>query len=144
MHLLVAIGLVTLSIFIHELGHFLMARWRGMVVPRFSIFGIGTATIPLARRLRGTAIGGVGLAALSTDGIGGDLFVPSCRVSPGVRPALLLGTQIDYAVNQLLRLTAFPLTFQVQPAFDGVRASPRDASGIWMRFGIGIGAGVDL
>ncbi|MBL9202885.1 MAG: RIP metalloprotease RseP [Opitutaceae bacterium] len=39
--LLLAIGLVTLSIFIHELGHFLVARWRGMVVPRFSIFGIG-------------------------------------------------------------------------------------------------------
>lgn len=41
LQLLLAIGLVTLSIFIHELGHFLAARWRGMVVPRFSIFGIG-------------------------------------------------------------------------------------------------------
>jgi regulator of sigma E protease len=39
--LLFAIGLVTFSIFIHELGHFLVARWRGLVVPRFSIFGIG-------------------------------------------------------------------------------------------------------
>jgi regulator of sigma E protease len=41
LQLLLAIGLVTLSIFIHELGHFLAARWRGMAVPRFSIFGIG-------------------------------------------------------------------------------------------------------
>jgi regulator of sigma E protease len=41
LQLLLAIGLVTLSIFVHELGHFLAARWRGMVVPRFSIFGIG-------------------------------------------------------------------------------------------------------
>ena len=41
LQLFLAIGLVTLSIFVHELGHFLAARWRGMVVPRFSIFGIG-------------------------------------------------------------------------------------------------------
>lgn len=47
LQLFLAIGLVTLSIFIHELGHFLVARWRGMVVPRFSIFGIGK---PMFRR----------------------------------------------------------------------------------------------
>lgn len=41
LQLLAAIGLITFSIFIHELGHFLAARWRGLVVPRFSIFGIG-------------------------------------------------------------------------------------------------------
>lgn len=40
-YLFLAIGLITFSIFIHELGHFLAARWRKMVVPRFSIFGIG-------------------------------------------------------------------------------------------------------
>jgi regulator of sigma E protease len=39
--LLLALLFVTFSIFIHELGHFLVARWRGLVVPRFSIFGIG-------------------------------------------------------------------------------------------------------
>ncbi|MEY2881549.1 MAG: hypothetical protein RLZZ15_3929, partial [Verrucomicrobiota bacterium] len=43
--LLLAIGLVTFSIFVHELGHFLVARWRGLVVPRFSIFGIGKPII---------------------------------------------------------------------------------------------------
>lgn len=41
LQLILAIGLVTLSIFVHELGHFLAARWRGLAVPRFSIFGIG-------------------------------------------------------------------------------------------------------
>lgn len=41
LQLLLAVGLVTLSIFVHELGHFLVARWRGLAVPRFSIFGIG-------------------------------------------------------------------------------------------------------
>ncbi|HYC70625.1 MAG TPA: RIP metalloprotease RseP [Opitutaceae bacterium] len=41
MYVLLAIALITLSVFIHELGHFLVARWRGMVVPRFSILGLG-------------------------------------------------------------------------------------------------------
>lgn len=36
-----AFALLTFSIFIHELGHFMVARWRGLLVPRFSIFGIG-------------------------------------------------------------------------------------------------------
>lgn len=48
--LLVALGLVTFSIFIHELGHFLVARWRGLVVPRFSIFGIGKPIVTWKRR----------------------------------------------------------------------------------------------
>jgi hypothetical protein len=109
-----------------------------------SFFGVGTATLPIIRRLRATAIGGVGLAAYATNDIGGDLFVPSCSTKPGVRPALLLGTQLDYAVTPLVRLTAFPLLFHIQPAFDGVRASPRDASGIWMRFELAAGAGVDF
>jgi len=49
--LVLAIFLITLSIFIHELGHFLVARWRGMVVPRFSIFGIGKPIV--SRKWRG-------------------------------------------------------------------------------------------
>lgn len=41
MSLLLALAAVTLSIFVHELGHFLVARWRGLKVIRFSIFGLG-------------------------------------------------------------------------------------------------------
>ena len=41
LQLLAAIGLVTLSIFVHELGHFLAARWRRLAVVRFSIIGLG-------------------------------------------------------------------------------------------------------
>lgn len=51
LQLVLALSLVTLSIFIHELGHFLVARARGMVVPRFSIFGIGKPII--SRKWRG-------------------------------------------------------------------------------------------
>ena len=89
-------------------------------------------------------IGGVGLAGYFVEHVGGDLFVPSCTPSPGLRPALLFGAQIDYALTKNVRISAFPLTWQVQPAFDGTRAAPRDASGVWMRFGIGLGAGIDL
>lgn len=108
-----------------------------------SLFGIGTASLPIGP-LRGAAIAGLGLAAYSVDDIGGDLFVPSCRPSPGIVPALLLGVELDWAPTSRVRLSAFPLTWQVQPSFDGTRAAPRDASGIWMRLGIAVGAGVDL
>jgi hypothetical protein len=109
-----------------------------------SFFAILTGTFPITQKLHAVGIGGAGLAGYFVDNVGGDLFVPSCRASPGVRPAILLGSRIDYAMTSILRLSAFPLMFQIQPAFDGTRAAPRDASGVWMRFGIGIGAGVDL
>ncbi len=38
--LLVAVFFLGLSILVHELGHYLAARWRGMIAPRFSI-GLG-------------------------------------------------------------------------------------------------------
>lgn len=109
-----------------------------------SLFGIGTASIPLGPSVRLAGIGGVGLAGYFVEHVGGDLFVPSCTPSPGVRPALLFGAAVDYALTKNVRLSAFPLTWQIQPAFGGVRTTPRDASGVWMRFGIGIGAGIDL
>ena len=46
-----------------------------------------------------TGSGGLGIAGYSVDNVGGDLFVPSCQASPGVRPTFLLGTEVDYAVN---------------------------------------------
>ncbi len=39
--IVVGILCLTVCIFIHELGHFLAARWRGAHVTRFSIFGLG-------------------------------------------------------------------------------------------------------
>jgi regulator of sigma E protease len=44
-YLLLAIAFVSFSIFIHELGHFWVARRRKLVVPRFSIFGIGNPIV---------------------------------------------------------------------------------------------------
>lgn len=109
-----------------------------------SFFAIGAASFPILPKLRASGIAGLGLAGYFAGQVGGDLFVPTCNASPGVRPAMLFGAQLDYAITQSIRLTAYPLTWQLQPAFDGARAAPRDASGIWMRFGISLGAGVDF
>lgn len=109
-----------------------------------SIFGVGTAGFNLVPRLRVVGVGGIGVAAYAVPDTGGDLFIPSCTSSPGLRPAVLLGAQIDYALGSTFRLTAMPLTMQLHPAFAGVRKTPIDASGVWLRFGIGIGVGVDL
>ncbi len=109
-----------------------------------SLFGIGSASFPVSPQVRVVGLAGIGLAGYFVEHVGGDLFVPSCHPSPGVRPALLFGAQIDYALTKTVRLSAFPLTWQVQPAFGGTRSVPRDAGGAWMRFGIGIGAGIDL
>ncbi|HLP03409.1 MAG TPA: site-2 protease family protein, partial [Opitutaceae bacterium] len=35
--LLIAVFCLGVSIFVHELGHYLAARWRGLYAPRFSI-----------------------------------------------------------------------------------------------------------
>jgi hypothetical protein len=109
-----------------------------------SLFGIGHASFPILPKLRAGGMAGLGIAGYLVDDLGGDLFVPTCKASPGVRPAVLFGTQLDYAITDRFRISAFPLTWQIQPAFAGARATPRDASGVWMRFGVSVGVGVDL
>lgn len=109
-----------------------------------SVFGIGTATLPLSSRVKLVGVGGLGFAGYFVENVGGDLFVPSCQPSPGLRPALLFGAQIDYALTKIVRLSAFPLTWQIHAAFDGARSAPRDATTSWSRFGFGIGGGIDL
>lgn len=109
-----------------------------------SVFAIASIGHALGRRVRVIGLGGAGMATYFVDDVGGDLFVPNCHASPGVRPAMVLGAQLDFNLTSHMRLSAFPLTWQLQPRFDGARTAPRDASGVWMRFGVAIGAGVDL
>jgi hypothetical protein len=109
-----------------------------------SLYAIGTMGVTIVPRLRAVGVGGVGIAGYVVPDTGGDLFNPSCTSSPGLRPSLLLGAQIDYALGSTFRLSAMPITMQLQPAFSGVRETPIDATGVWMRFMIGIGVGVDL
>jgi len=109
-----------------------------------SFFAIGELGIPIVPRLRASGVGGLGIAGYAVPETGGDLFLPSCTSSPGVRPALLLGAEIDYAITSAVRLSAIPFMMHLQPAFAGVRSTPLDASGLWLRFDLGIGVGVDL
>lgn len=110
----------------------------------FSLYALGTTGINIVPRLRVVGLGGIGVAAYAISDTGGDLFVPSCTSSPGLRPALLLGAQVDYALGGTFRLSAMPLSMQIHPAFSGVRETPLDATGAWVRFMLGIGIGVDL
>jgi hypothetical protein len=109
-----------------------------------SFYAIGTMGVTLVPRLRVVGVGGVGVAGYVVPETGGDLFNPSCTSSPGLRPALLLGAQIDYALGSTFRISAMPFTMQLHPAFSGVRETPLDASGVWVRFMLGLGIGVDL
>lgn len=109
-----------------------------------SLYGIGTLGVTVVPRLRVVGVGGIGVAGYVVPDTGGDLFNPSCTSSPGLRPSLLAGAQIDYALGSTFRLSAMPITMQLHPSFAGVRQTPIDASGAWLRFMFGLGIGVDL
>jgi hypothetical protein len=109
-----------------------------------SMFAVGSAGWEIVPRLRAHALAGIGLAAYFADDLGGDVFVPSCKPSPGARPALMAGAQVDYAITPVVRLSALPLVLQLQPSFEGTRSTPLDTSGIWIRATIAVGVGVDL
>lgn len=109
-----------------------------------SMFVMGTAGWEIAPRWRVHAIAGLGLAAIVADDLGGDVFVAACKPSPGPRPAIMFGGQLDYALTPAVRLSALPILLQLQPAFEGTRSLPIDTSGVWMRATIAVGAGVDL
>ena len=114
-----------------------LSQWLG---------GMGIIVLALAvlPRLRIVGTGGVGVAGYAVADTGGDLFVPSCTSSPGLRPALLLAGHVDYAVSPTFRLTAMPVSLQLHPAFAGTREAPVDASGVWLRFGVALGIGADF
>ena len=109
-----------------------------------SMFATGSAGWEIVPRVRAHAVAGVGIAAYFAGDLGGDVFVPACSPAPAPKPAFMVGAQVDYALTPLVRLSALPLVLQLQPSFDGARSQPVDATGIWMRWTMAIGAGVDL
>lgn len=109
-----------------------------------SLYALWTGGFEIVPRLRALGMLGAGIATYLVDDVGGDLFVPSCNTSPGVRPSFLGGVQIDWSVSGPLRISAWPLILQLQPAFDGTRSSPKDSSGIWLRVMLAFGVGVDF
>jgi hypothetical protein len=109
-----------------------------------SLYALGTGGVDIVPKLRALGMLGAGIATYLVDDVGGDLFVPSCNTSPGVRPSFMAGAQIDWAVSGPFRLSAWPLLLQLQPAFDGTRSSPKDASGVWLRVMLALGVGMDF
>ena len=110
----------------------------------FSAFLAGELGYRVASRIRIDGDLGVGIASYFATQVGGDLFVPTCSVSTGLRPAFLFSASASYAFTGSLRAVVTPLAVELQPAFGGTRSGPLDASGLWLRLGGGIGLAVDL
>lgn len=109
-----------------------------------SAYGVATGSWLLHPEVSAGAIAGIGLAGYVADQLGGDLFQPTCSPRTGILPAVVLGGEVDWRLPSGFRLSLFPLLLHVQPAFDGTRVTPRDASGVWIRAMFGIGGGFDL
>jgi PEGA domain len=87
---------------------------------------------------------GLGVATYSISEAGRDVFFPSCRPSPGVKPAVHFDGVASYALSSELRLLFSPFVLELQPAFDGTSNAPKDATGLWLRFGAAAGLAFDL
>ncbi len=107
-------------------------------------YGIGVFSYLLMPRLRVGADAGLGMAGYSAGALGGDLFYPTCQPSAGLQVAARLGVEASYAFVQHVRATLTPLALQVHPSYSGARPAPVDATGAWVRFGLGLGVAVDL
>jgi hypothetical protein len=99
-----------------------------------------TGALRITRALSFVPHVGLGVASLSSDRTGGDLFEPTCTPSYGLRPAVLAAPDLELAVG-VARLVVSPVMLQVNPAFEGARG---DATGAWLRVAMGLGFGVDL
>lgn len=109
-----------------------------------SYYGIGSVGWDIVPRLRAVVFAGAGVASYFATQVGGDLFVATCSASPGVRATFVGAAQIDWEVTRAFRISALPIALQLQPAFSGVRTTPVDTTGLWMRAMLGVGLGVDF
>ena len=87
---------------------------------------------------------GAGIATYSMGEAGLDVFAPSCRPAPGVKPVFRFNGMISYALSSELRLLLAPTVIEAQPAFDGASPGPRDATGAWLRYGSAAGLAFDI
>jgi hypothetical protein len=109
-----------------------------------SAFADGLYAYRVTSRIRVGGDLGLGVATTSLDVAGGDLYTPTCRPSPGAKPVVHLGAEASYALSRELRITVTPLYLELQPAFEGTRTSPKDASSVWLRVGFGLGLAFDV
>lgn len=99
------------------------------------------------RALPGWRLGGdlgVGFATYSVGEAGRDVFVPTCHPSSGVKPAFHIDAVASYAFSSEFRVLLAPVVLELQPAFDGASRTPRDATGLWLRWGAAAGLAFDL
>ena len=87
---------------------------------------------------------GFGIATYSMGEAGRDVFLPSCRPSPGVEPAAHLDAAATYAFSHELHLIVSPAVLEAQPAFGGTSPGPLNATGLWIRFGAAAGLTFNL
>jgi opacity protein-like surface antigen len=107
-------------------------------------FLTGSAGVRLSDNLRVRGLGGMGLAAYFASDLGGDVFASACHPAPAARGAFLLGGAIDYSLSSRVHVSLLPALLQLQPAFEGARRTPVDASGTWIRFAAAVGVGVEF
>jgi hypothetical protein len=110
----------------------------------FSAFLTGGAAWRASPRWRLGGDLGVGIATYSASEVGGDLFTPTCRPSIAPVPAVYLAGTASYSFSHELRLLLSPVILQAQPAFDGARNAPKDASGLWIRYAFAAGLAFDV
>jgi hypothetical protein len=110
----------------------------------FSAFFTGGAAWRASPRWRLGGDLGVGIATYSASEVGGDLFTPTCRPSIAPVPAAYLAGSASYSFSHELRLLLSPVILQAQPAFDGARNAPKDASGLWIRYAFAAGLAFDV
>jgi hypothetical protein len=110
----------------------------------FSVFGVALLGYRVTPRLRIGVDAGLGLAWYDANVLGSDLFYPTCQPSPGAQPAAHAGLEVSYVIIPNLRVYGALLNVEIHPSYSGARPNPIDATGAWLRLGLGLGVAVDL
>jgi hypothetical protein len=107
-------------------------------------YAVGAFGYRISPRLRLGADAGFGLAGYNASTVGGDVFFPSCQPSPGAQIAARGALEVSYSILPMLRAVGTPIAITVHPSYSGARPTPQDATGAWVRYGLGLGVAVDL
>ncbi len=76
--------------------------------------------------------------------VGGDLFLPSCSFGGAVSPDAYAALDVSLRATQALRFMFVPASFDLHGSWSGARFGGPDATSVWVRFGFGLGAALDL
>jgi hypothetical protein len=77
--------------------------------------------------------------------IGGDLFAPACAYGGSLAPDGYAALDVSLGIVDAIRVVFFPATLDLHASYVGARSdSVVDATGVWMRIGIGVALAVDL